>query len=365
MTEIRNCSRPDLAAVAALFQKTFRNTAGPAPRSLEAYLAEAFLDHPAYDSEIASRVHVDDAGRVTGFIGVFPLQLVHGGRLVRAAVAGTLMVESPEREPLAGAKLLRSVVKGPQDISISETTNLVSQRLWEPLGGKVVPLMSLDWFRVMRPGAAAVAVLSEKHSRASLLAQAARVADSLSGRWTGRALKTPKPPARLTMICEASDSDFAAAVLELSQSFELRPAWSGETVEWLLRQAARKVRYGPVHRTVVRGRGGELSGCYLYHGGARGIGRVLQLLARPNCVGEVFDCMLYEANAAGLAGLRGRCSPQLMNALLTRDCVFLHRASTVIHTKDSELARVVDAGEALITGLAGESWTRLVGDEFN
>jgi len=250
-------------AVAALFPKTLRNPDRPPPRSLEAYLAEAFLDHPAYDPEIAPRVHVDNTGRVTGFIGVFPVQFVHRGRPVRAAVAGTLMVEHPEREPLAGAKLLRSMSRGPQDISISETTNLVSQRLWEPLGGKVVPLMSLDWFRVMRPGAAAVAVLSEKHPRGSLFSPAARVVDALSGRWTGRALKTPKPPPRLTVICEASDSDFAAAILELSQSFELRPAWSAETVEWLLRQAARKVRYGPVHRTVVRGRGGELSGCYL------------------------------------------------------------------------------------------------------
>jgi len=92
---------------------------------------------------------------------------------------------------------------------------------------------------------------------------------------------------------------------------------------------------------------------------------VLQVLARPNNVGDVLDCLLCQADAAGLAGLRGRCSPPLMNALLTRDCIFLHRASTVIHTKDGELARVVDAGEALITGLAGESWTRLVGDEFN
>lgn len=366
MTEIRNCSRTDLAAVAALFQKTFRNRAGPAPRSLEAYLAEAFLDHPAYDAEIASRVHVDDTGRVTGFIGVFPVQLEHRGRQLRGAVAGTLMVESPEREPLAGAKLLRSVVKGAQDIAISETTNLVSQRLWGPLGGKVVPLMSLDWFRVLRPGASAVALLSEKYpSGGALLAPAARAIDSLSAKWTARSINLAEPSPRLMSIREASDCEFATAVMELSRFFELRPRWSERMLEWLLRQAAPKARYGPVRQTIVRGRKGELVGCYLYHGEAGGIGRVLQFLARPSDTGEVLDNLLHEAHASSFAALRGRCSQQLMTALLTRNCIFLHRASTVIHTSDSELQRVVETGGALVTGLAGESWTRLVGDEFN
>ena len=101
-------------------------------------------------------------GRVTGFIGVFPGHFEYRGRTVSAAIAGSLMVEHPDREPLAGAKLLRSVVKGPQDISISETTNLISQELWEPLGGKVVPLLSLDWFRPLRPVGATLAAAAEK-----------------------------------------------------------------------------------------------------------------------------------------------------------------------------------------------------------
>ena len=365
MSEIRNCARADMAAVAALFQKTFRDSGEPAPRSLEAYLAEAYLDHPCYDPEVASRVHVDAEGRVTGFIGVFPGRFEYRGRAIRAAIAGTLMVEHPEREPLAGAKLLRSVIKGPQDISISETTNLVSQRLWEPLGGKVVPLLSLDWFRVLRPGAAALSMLTEKFPRGRLLAPAASAAD-----WIGRSWTRALPSAGRTG-CPALTRNRAlrcrlrAAVMELAQPIELRPAWGHEDVEWLLSQAARKARYGSLHRTIVRDRKGELVGCYIYHGEPRGIGRVLQILARPNSVGDVVDCLFHEADRAGLAGLRGRCTPQIMNALLTRKCIFLHRASTVIHTADRELAEAVEAGEALITGLAGESWTRLVGDEFN
>ena len=68
---------------------------------------------------------------------------------------------------------------------------------------------------------------------------------------------------------------------------------------------------------------------------------------------------------AGLSGLRGRSSGQLIDALLTRNCFFLHRASTVVHTADHDLAHAVQNGGALITGLAGETWTRLIGGNFD
>jgi hypothetical protein len=140
VSEIRNCARQDIPAVAALFQKTFRKSDAPPPASLEAHLADVFLDHLCYDPEIASRVHVNGSGRVTGFVGVFPGRFELNGRPVRAANAGSLMVEDPEADPLAGAKLLRSLIMGPQDIAISETTNALSRGLWERLGGTVVPL---------------------------------------------------------------------------------------------------------------------------------------------------------------------------------------------------------------------------------
>jgi hypothetical protein len=364
LSEIRNCSRADLAAVAALFQKTFRDPSLPAPPALAVYLDEAFLRHPWYDPEIASRVHVDQSGRVTGFIGVFPGRFEQRGRAIRAAIAGTLMVESPEREPLAGAKLLRAVVKGPQDISISETTNLVSQRLWEPLGGKVIPLLSLDWFRVFKPGAAALALLTERSARGRLLAPGAHLADRVGGSWTRRNLEPGKVSERLAIEHDPTDAAFAAAVLELAQDIELRPAWDQGQVEWLLALAAQKERYGALQRAILRTPKGDPLGCYVYHARAGGVGRVLQVFAQPRSVGTVLDALFRDAFQAGLSGLRGRCSVQLTSALLTRRCIFLHRASTVIHTAEETLASAVLTGDALITGLAGETWTRLIGDEF-
>jgi len=44
--------------------------------------------------------------------------------------------------------------------------------------------------------------------------------------------------------------------------------------------------------------------------------------------------------------------------------VFVHAASTVIHSRRADLLAVVAGGEALLTGLAGESWSRLIGGVF-
>ena len=79
---------------------------------------------------------------------------------------------------------------------------------------------------------------------------------------------------------------------------------------------------------------------------------------------DVVDCLFRDADQKGLAALRGRSTPQLIDALLTRNTIFLHRASMAIHPASGELADAIMSGDALITGLAGESWTRLVGDTF-
>jgi hypothetical protein len=364
LSEIRNCLRDDIPAVAALFQRTFRNAGGKPPASLEAYLAEVHLDHPRYDPEVAARVHVDVEGHVTGFIGVFPATFERKGKTFRGAIAGSLMAENREVDPLAGAKLLRSVIKGPQDVTISETANVLSQALWERLGGKSLPFFSLDWMRVFRPAGAALSMLAEWRPRAGLLAPAARAADWLGRSWTRGDLAPAPQPARMTAEHDPSDADFAAAMLDLARDANLYPAWRESDLRWLLQHAAKKERYGVMRRTILWRANGDLAGCYLYHGDAGGIGRVLQVLARPWAFEDVVGCLFCEADQQRLAALRGRCTPQIFDALLKRQCIFAHRASTMFHTKDDDLAKALAEGDAIVTGLAGESWTRLIGGVF-
>jgi hypothetical protein len=56
--------------------------------------------------------------------------------------------------------------------------------------------------------------------------------------------------------------------------------------------------------------------------------------------------------------------PGLSEALLTRRCLFFHKSSTVYRTADAEVSAALRSGDALVTGLAGESWIRLIGHAF-
>src|ERR1043166_5856357 len=155
--QVRTCTPDDMPAVAGLFQRTFRNARRATPASLTAYLRELYFDHPWRDPALASKVFVTD-GAVRGFIGILPLRLAFRGATVRAAVAGSLMVENPQANPLAGARLFRAYLSGPQDMSLSDSANPVSRGMWERLGGKTAPSESMEWVRPFRPFATALAL---------------------------------------------------------------------------------------------------------------------------------------------------------------------------------------------------------------
>ena len=78
----------------------------------------------------------------------------------------------------------------------------------------------------------------------------------------------------------------------------------------------------------------------------------------------MIESLLAHAYRHGSVAVRGRAHPRLMNALLRRGAVFFHRSATVVHSADGELLDAVLSGDALVTGLAGEAWTRLIGDGF-
>jgi hypothetical protein len=153
-------------------------------------------------------------------------------------------------------------------------------------------------------------------------------------------------------------------ITDMTATFPLRPDWSPHALRWMLAHAREKERHGPAVWRIVRGRGGKALGCYLYFGRPDDIAWVLNIFARPQSVGTVIDDLFAHAAGQGCAAVRGRTQPSLLDALLRRGCVMLHRASTMVQARDPELLRVVKAGDALVNGLAGETWTRLIGGTF-
>ena len=364
LPRIRPCLPGDLAAVAALFKKTFGHRSRPGAPRLPDYLGEVFLDHPWRDPSVPSLVFVGPTGGVAGFIGVLPLRMELADEPVSAAIAGSLMVDNPAENPLAGARLMRTFLNGPQDLSLSETANAVSRRMWERLGGKAEPFYSMEFLRIFEPAGFALAVAAEKRPGLAMLKPLGRGIDAVAARFKANPLRLAPAAAGPLHAVEAGGAELAEAILDLSQGYLLRPAWDAETLPWFLGHAAEKDRYGALHGRVLLDRKDRPAGASLVYLRRRGVAYVLQMLARPEAREAVADDLFAHAFAAGAVAVRGRAQPDFADPLLHRRAVFLHASSTMIRAKRPDLLAPIEAGAALITGLAGEVWSRLIGGAF-
>ncbi|KQX16098.1 hypothetical protein ASD01_05910 [Ensifer sp. Root423] len=370
MSEIRSLDHADVPAVAGMFQRVFRDerTASPA---LADYMRQLYLHGPGCDPGIRPLVHVNDEGRITGFVGVNALPMTLNGRHLRAAICGSLMAEDRESDPLAGARLMKAFLAGPQDLSFSETASEVSVQMWTRLRGVVLPQYSLDWVRVIRPATFSLSVASNRIKPARLAAPFARALDRFyrkrmgqgEQRWSALP-EAGAAPAGFTAT-ETDRSGFAAVVDQFTAPFPLRPEWSDGQLDHILADAEKKPEQGELAYALVTARTGAVVGAFAYYVKAGEIGRVLQILARPGQAGPVIDCLVDEASRRGLAGLRGRTQPALMEAMLGRRIAFVHVASTVVHSRDQTIVEACRDGQGFFNGISGEYWSRLIGGSFD
>ncbi|HRP78174.1 MAG TPA: hypothetical protein PL183_03620 [Aquamicrobium sp.] len=368
MSTIRPFAEGDVAAAAALFQETFLDPRAAAPAGLAAYMRRLYLGE---DGDIPSLVHVDKTGAVTGFIGVDTLAMRHGDRPLRAAIGGSLMVRDHDSDPMAGARLLKAFLAGPQDISLSETASEVAARMWTGLRGVVLAQYSLDWVRVFRPGSFAVHAAAQRLPLLRLLVPFGYGVDRLAALamkgdglyWPGMRATRPVPGG--LVVREIDAAAFAALVEPLTAQFSLRPQWAPGQLDAILADARQKPAYGELVLCAVETRAGAPVGAFAYHVRPGRIARVLQVLARPGQAGPVLDGLIGDAFRRGAAALRGRTQPALLDGLLGRRVALINVGSTVVHSRDPALVEACRAGELFFNGLAGEHWNRMIGGTFD
>ncbi|MBL8907215.1 MAG: hypothetical protein JNM20_11110 [Rhizobiales bacterium] len=348
--------------VARLFMRVFEKQEGPVPPSLTAYLAQLFLDAPERDPEITAKVHVRGDGVVNGFIGVLPLPFRHAGRDLRGAVCGSLMVDERDGDPFAGARLMRSFLSGPQDISLSETANPVSEGMWRKLRGTILPAYSLEWVRVLRPAGFALEVARRSVPAFGAMRGVAKPFDALARRVAPGVLRAPENPSAQDR--EIGIEELAELIQRIVAKTPMHPAWSTTALRRMIENASHKSRYGTFIARAVTVRGATPIGAFLYHVERGRIAHVLQVVALPGQAGAVLDRLFLHAEELGAVAVRGRSQPFLLDALLTRNCFHVHRASSLVHARDESLIEPFLSGRAFFNGLAGDSWTRLVGDDF-
>lgn len=369
MSEIRPLQESDLPAVAGMFRAVLRKNNVPAMPSLPAYLKALFLDAPDFDPDLASKVHVRSDGRVSGFMGVLPLRMELNGESLRAAICGTFMVEAHDEDPFAGARLLREVLSGPQDLSFSETSNDISTTMWRKMRATAFAPYSLEWVRIMRPASFLLEAGANRIAALRLFKPLASPFDRLAGR--GRTDQTWSHYAPLAGKADAftdtegSEAEIAALIPSLLASFALRPQWHPQQLEGMLVHARNKAVHGERVLRIVRAGSGKPVGLFIYYGDPGRIGRVVQIMAIPGQEGTVIDRLLKHANERGMVAMRGRTQPALLQAMLGQKFAFVHASSTVVHSRRPDLIETVNSGHAFLNGFAGEGWTRLIGDRFD
>ncbi|MGF6176343.1 hypothetical protein [Ensifer sp. 4252] len=371
MSEIRSLEAPDIPAIAGMFQRVFRNDKTPPPTTLTDYMRELYLDAPGCDPEIRPLVHVNAEGRISGFVGVNVLPMTLDGRQLRAAICGSLMVEDRETDPMAGARLLKAFLAGPQDLSFSETASEVSTQMWTRLRGIVLPQYSLDWVRVIRPATFALSVASNRIKLARLANPLAHGLDRVHRKRMARGQQrwSAVPDSGTSQanytVTDIDKAAFANLLPSLTAQFPLRPNWAEEQLAHILHDAVQKPDQGDAIFASVAARTGAIVGAFVYYARSGGIGRVLQILALPGQAGPVIDGLIDHAAARGVAGLRGRTQPALLEAMLGRRIAFVHVASTVVHARDAGILQAFRNSQAFLNGLAGEHWSRLIGGHFD
>ena len=366
MEEIRAFGEEHVGDTANLYLRAVRGQSRPAPRALEDVFRETFLENPWASPEIASHVFLDN-GKQVGFVGVIPRPMEFRGRAIRAAAIGVWMVDSQQRRGLAGGRLLRQVLKGPQDFSVTDGAGNEASSVWTALGGRVSHVYSFYWMRVLRPFQTARSFLDRVGGIFPSLKTVSGVvtapADFLSSKLPVGTLKRPTSLFSSKLV---SAAELLECIQEAHPREALRPAYSMPSFEWLLTQAGT----GPGHRGLrlknVYGPDGERCGWFVYYATPGRIASVLQIGChrRPQ-FGEVLRALFEDAWEQGSCAVKGRALPQFLVPMTEQYCLFRQPyACVVAHSRDPEIMNAFQTADAALSGLDAGAWLRLPSEDW-
>jgi hypothetical protein len=363
VTAIRPLRRDDLPQVASLIELVYRSGSRVPPPGLVSHLEKILLNHPWADAELPSLVYVDRDGAVKGFLGLHVRRMMFDGRPIRVACGGQLATEPAVRGQAAGALLVREYLRGPQDLSLTDSASEIVQQMWERFGGETVHLQCIGWVRLFRPWRFASEFLFRERKA---LKQAGRavssVLDPATSMAAGSYVSVRRPDVSATQL---TPRDLAATLPKLADRVRLRPDYDEEFLAWLFQRLAEVTSRGTPVGFVVRDGAGRELGWYMYFLQVGGISRVLGIAANARSVGSVLDHLLHHAQSSGSAGLQGRLEPELVEPLSRRRCLFHSSGYRVlIHSSRPEILCAIQSGAALLTRLDGDYWMGIGRESF-
>lgn len=314
-------------------------------------LADATLGDGWSDEELPSLVAVED-DEVVGFIRAQVRRMLFDGRPIRGVCLSDLVVSEGHRRGASGAMLLARQLKGPQDVSWSDSATDFVVRAWRALGGQVDYSRAADFMLVLRParwiGDLIVARARGQEVGRELMPVGALPAHAAGERISGRPRTRPEPG------FHGRDAD-AGSVVEalpaISRGLRVAVDWDQPQLDTTLRRIEALGGRLAV-RIVVRGdKPVGWYACLLRPGG---VSRLLHLAAGERVVDAVFGELVSYASASGSAVLSGRAEPHLERPLRERLAAIGLAWQPVIKAGDAELAAALSTSASVLSRLDGE-----------
>ncbi|MCP4563029.1 MAG: GNAT family N-acetyltransferase [Bosea sp.] len=351
----------DVPAVARLFLKIFRGADKPADQELQHYLCTLALTSPAYDETLGTQVYQQQDGRIRSALLAVPMRFVACGDVLPGRLLGVFMADA---EAAGAAQLILALRPRRADFAFCDSASPTSRDHLLAIGGRPVPVQNLEWVRSFRPVGALVGRFAERFlgGRRLGLSVLTRPLDELLRRRSREQGVTEPGSAE---VVEMPVRDFLVQAPRLVAHYAVHPLWSEEELSWLVALAAQNTRLGAFTIRAVIDRTGAVIGSFVYYAASGGSAHVLNVLSLPGQEQAVLGAMFRHLDETGHVEARGRAQFALMAGLsLQRWLVFRHRAFTVALTRVPEINDAVARGDVYVGGLAGEDWSRLLGD-FN
>lgn len=356
---VRPMTGADVPAVGRLFLKIFRRADKPADQELQHYLCTLALTSPSHDETLGTQVYEQQDGRIRGVLLAVPMRFVACGNVLPGRLLGVFMADA---EAAGAAQLILALRPKRADFAFCDSASPTSRDHLLAIGGKPVPVQNLEWVRSFRPVGALVGRFAERFlgGRRFGLSILARPIDELLRR---RSSEQGAVEPGAAEAVEMPVRDFLVQAPRLVAHYAVRPLWSEEELSWLVALAAQNTRLGAFAIRAVVDHAGAVIGSFVYYAAPGRTAHILNVLSLPGQEQAVLGAMFRHLDETGHVEARGRAQFALMAGLsLQRWLVFRHRAFTVALTRVPEINDAVARGDVYVGGLAGEDWSRLLGD---
>ena len=358
MAGVRPLAEGDIPQVADLLWRILHERKGSASPGLKIYVRDLFLGNPWLEKEIVSRVYEDSSGKIVGFFGVVPRRMTFQGQTIRLAYGSNFVVDPGSRASMAAVQLIKTFMKGAQDISITDSANESTRRILRSLGFAVVPIYSLQWSRPLRPSTYVLQTVArmQKNLLAAYIGTFLRpFCAALDGLLTRMPLSPVRQTKPLTTGEDLTIDVLLNCLATIPGKHLLLPEYDKDTLEWTVGFLARRKTFGDLRSVLVRDKDGKTIGWFIYYVDRGKVGEVVQIGAAGPSISNVLNHLFYDAWKHRLIGLHGRLEPQFMEELTRESCFFFRNGSwTLAHSSRPELLRLIQSGTAFFSRLDGE-----------